>query len=366
MSESAEITIRVHRAGDELAIAELLRDNYPNTPDVAKIREMWTWQFRNEISRDSCVVVAEMNARIVGHYAVMWLDMTYRGRRIAGAISTATVTDKSVRGRGIFVALARKAYENLAADGCKLVFGFPNSQSIHGFVTKLNWLEPGQFPVHIKLLKSQPFIERKLGRSWISSVLAPVTDAALGLWSTISTPAARNGVLEFEEVDAVGEEAAALWSSTFGASRIALLRDKRYLDWRYLRKPGFQYKFVMAKSAGKCIAYAIYCVDKKLGLRMMYVMELVVGNSDAAATRDLCQHLNGLARQHAVDAISMLVLPGDPNQGIYRRFGFIRIPRKLFPQDIYFGAMVNSADIDQEYLRQDSNWYISWGDLDVV
>lgn len=366
MSESAEISIRAYRAGDEQGIAELLRDNYPNTPDVATIRAMWSWQFRNEISRDSCVAVAEMNSRIVGHYAVMWLDMTYAGRSIKGAISTATVTDKSVRGRGVFLALARKAYENIAADGCSLVYGFPNSQSVHGFVTKLNWLEPGQFPVHVKLLKTRAFIARKIGSGVASSTLARIADAALGVWSAITAPARRKGLLTFEEVDAIPDEAAALWASNFGSSRIALLRDKRYLDWRYLRKPGFEYKFVVAKSAGRPVAYAVYCVDRKLGLRMMYVMELVVENNDAVVTQALCQHLNDLARGHAVDAISQLVLPGDPGRGIFGRCGYIRVPRKLFPQDIYFGAMANGVGIDRGFLGQDANWYISWGDLDVV
>lgn len=366
MTDNAEISFRAYRAGDEGAIAELLRDNYPNTPDVAAIRTMWMWQFRNEISRDSCVAVAEMEGRIVGHYAVMWLEMTYRGQTIQGAISTATVTDKSVRGRGVFVKLARKAYENLAADGCSLVFGFPNSQSIHGFVTKLNWLEPGQFPVHVKPLRTAPFLARKLGSGVLARLLGGAADLALGLWSAVSAPRVGRTAINFEEIAAIPEEAAALWSGSFGASRIALLRDKRYLDWRYLHKPGCSYRFVVARSAGRPVGYAVFCIDRKLGLRMMYVMELVVAGNDARTAVALCRHLHGVARGEGLDAISLLVLPGDPNAGVFARSGYIRVPRKLFPQDIYFGAMANGGGIDPQVLGQDTHWYISWGDLDVV
>lgn len=365
MPDNAAISLRAYRAGDEDAIAELLRDNYPNTPDVATIRTMWMWQFRNELSRDSCVAVAEMNGRIVGHYAVMWLEMTCPGGRIQGAISTATVTDKSVRGRGVFVDLARKAYQNLAADGCSLVFGFPNAQSVHGFVTKLNWVQPGPFPVHLKPLRTRPFLARKLGDGAIAGLLGGAADAVLSVWSTLRSPAAPSG-LAFEPVDAIPEEAAALWSSSFGSSRVALLRDKRYLDWRYLRKPGFAYRFVVARAAGKAVGYAIYCIERKLGVRMMYVMELVVGDDDAGVTAGLCRHLLDVARAESVDGISLLVLPGDPNAALFGRMGFIRVPRKLFPQDIYFGAMVNGSDVDLAVLRRDDQWYLSWGDLDVV
>ncbi len=365
MPDKTAITLRAYRPGDEDAIAELLRANYPNTPDVVSIRTMWLWQFRNAISRDSCVAVAEMDGRIVGHYAAMWLEMNYPGRRIQGAISTATVTDKSVRGRGVFVDLARKAYQNLAADGCSLVFGFPNSQSVHGFVTKLNWVQPGQFPVHLKPLRTRPFLVRKLGDGPLAGLLGSMADTVLSAWSAMRMPSAPGG-LEYEVVEAIPEDAAALWSSSFGSSRVALLRDKRYLDWRYLHKPGFAYRFVVARAGGRAVGYGIYCIERKLGMRMMYVMELVVGGDDAGVTAGLCRHLQGLARAESVDGISLLVLPGDPNASLFARVGFIRIPRKLFPQDIYFGAMTNGSDVDLEVLRRDTNWYLSWGDLDVV
>jgi len=138
---SDQIRIRPCAAGDEEQLAELLYNNFPDPLEPSQIQTTWLWQFRNTFSKAGGVAVAELDGNIVAQYAVMTLPARYQGRDITGAVSTATVTDKSARGQGLFTKLAAKVYDDIAAQGVGVVFGFPNSQSISGFTKRLDWFE---------------------------------------------------------------------------------------------------------------------------------------------------------------------------------------------------------------------------------
>ncbi|MGO8714633.1 MAG: GNAT family N-acetyltransferase, partial [Smithella sp.] len=137
MNDHDIVNIRSYEDGDEDGIARLMQQNFPNTPDASCIRQTWRWQFKNDFSKDGSIAVAEVNSSIVAHYAVMCFEMNYQDQTIIGGVSTATVTEKSFRGKGLFTKLARNVYNDLSRSGCKIVFGFPNSQSIRGFITRL-------------------------------------------------------------------------------------------------------------------------------------------------------------------------------------------------------------------------------------
>jgi predicted GNAT family acetyltransferase len=118
------------------------------------------------------VAVAAVGVKIVAQYALMRLPLSYQGSVIDGAISTATVTDKRHRGKGLFTQLAETLYENVEKDGCKIVFGFPNSQSIHGFTTRLGWFEVNDFPLHLKIIDFFPFVKKYIGSRLIAGVFS--------------------------------------------------------------------------------------------------------------------------------------------------------------------------------------------------
>jgi hypothetical protein len=171
-SQLTQITIRPCEVNDEEPIAVLLNKNFPNALAPKVILKTWRWQFRNSFSKNSGVAVAERGGDIVAQYAVMWFPMIYKGQQIDGAVSTATVTDKSVRGQGLFTKLAAKVYQDIAIAGAKIVYGFPNSQSINGFIKRLEWFEVAPFPIHIKPVDTSAYIRKIIGDNTISKLLS--------------------------------------------------------------------------------------------------------------------------------------------------------------------------------------------------
>ena len=45
---------------------------------------------------------------------------------------------------------------------------------------------------------------------------------------------------------------------------------------------------------------------------------------------------------------------------------FFKIIKILFPEEVYFGVRENSEIIDFKLIKNPKNWYLTWGDTDVV
>lgn len=364
---SEEIKIRNYIEGDELRIAPLLHSNFPNAPESQSILETWLWQFKNDFSKESGVAVAERESEIVAHYAVMWFLMNYQDQLIEGAISTATVTDKRVRGKGLFTELARKVYADIKAEGCKIVYGFPNSQSINGFMNRLGWFEIASFPLHLRFINVVPFLKKAIGDNLMAKVLGWLGNLFLMMVFRDTKLGKANPDMEIILCKSIPDGLNDIWEKSFLAQRICLVRDKKYLEWRYLRKPFFKYAVYAAFSKeNKVLGYAITNVADKFGIRIIYVMEFAAIEDSKEIYKSLIKTLHKMAERIKADAISLLILPNNPNYAFLLKYGFLPIPKRIFPQDIYFGACIISDDVEKDYVQDSRNWYISWGDLDVV
>lgn len=362
------MTIRNYQENDIHNISCLLCNNFPNTLGGDAICKTWQWQFQNRFSKPSGVSLADLSGEIVAHYAVMWLPMCYQGKAIQGAVSTATVTDSKVRGKGLFTKLAKKVFKETEEDGCKIVFGFPNSQSIRGFIKHLEWFQIATFPVLIKPVHFSPFLKKLVRRSFISTFLSfslnriyPFFIRCLRGWTTANTISIEPLIGLFPE------EISDIWKSSFASRKIAISREKAYLEWRYLDKPFSDYQSFAAFDEHKQMAGMIITnISVKMGLKIVYVMEMIVRNDDSLVYKNLVEFLDGYARENSADAVSMLCLSNHPIKWLFFRHGFLPVPKRMFPQDIHFCARANSRTIDKDYLQNENNWYITWGDLDVV
>jgi len=113
------------------------------------------------------------------YYGVFPMRMLIDGQEVLAAQSGDTMTHPDHRGKGLFIALARKTYTLAADEGIKFVFGFPNGNSYPGFVKKLAWQHPYNMvginlfvptlPVNL-LAKRLPALAR-LQRKWLFVLL---------------------------------------------------------------------------------------------------------------------------------------------------------------------------------------------------
>jgi hypothetical protein len=351
---------------DEQAVARLINTNFPNTRSEDETLKTWRWQFRHPFTSGSWVCVASEQSELIAHYAVMKMPMVHMGKEIIGGISTATVTDKRFRGRGLFTVTAQKVYERSSTAECAIIFGFPNGQSMPGFSRNLEWFEIGALPVHLCILHSRPFLQKLFKSSLIVNGLSGITDALHSSYAHIAG-CKSNPVIKLINSNSFDHAMSELWRQTFVSERICVARTEKYYRWRYCDKPSASYTFVNARDQDcRGVGFCVFSIAENFGIRFMYILDFLAEENRPDIVSPLLKEVYKIAKERHVDAVSVLLVPGHPLKRCFISHGYFPVPRRLFPQEIYFAARTNTSNISKSSLLKMSNWYISWGDEDVL
>jgi len=75
----------------------------------------------------------------IAFYGVIPCFLSIGDETILSAQSTDTMTHPDYRNKGLFVELAERTYQLCIQESIRLIFGFPNQNSLPGFVNKLGW-----------------------------------------------------------------------------------------------------------------------------------------------------------------------------------------------------------------------------------
>ena len=288
-------------------------------------------------------------------YAVVPFAASLGGRDCVAAQSLDTLTDARYRGRGLFVALAKRTYARLAEAGVAFVFGFPNENSMHGFFERLEW----------QSLDPVPMLFRPLRVGYVLSRLGlPARVAALAGEARLPLPRVRlpRGckIREVADFDASFD---ALWERFAAGIGVCLRRDAAYLRWRF-RRPGAKYRvWAVDGERGTCgfVATALVAAPR---VTAGYVMELIYEPERRDVGAALLAHaLRELERSGAEVALASN-FGHSPNHPAYRRAGFLSLPWRLRSEKIYFGVRALAAR-EGELLRARKSWYVSCCDFDT-
>jgi hypothetical protein len=341
----------------------VLRDSRLDTAnDLARVRELFAlngfprseaevaWIYQAFAGDAPFASLAEAGADVAALYATVPARFKCGDRIVRAAQSLDTMVDARYRGLGLFTKMARKVYSDMADDGVGFVYGFPNGNSFHGFVAKLEW----------QALDPVPFLFRPLDAGFALGKLAP----ALGRLR-LPLPVLGSGA-ESDEVDGLPDASSvdALWAAFATGLTVARVRDHAFLDKRYVRHPRARYRYRIRTDAGRLTGLAIYCVEDKHGGRIGYLMELLCEPGASATARHLVAgvlHDMRVAGCHGALAWSFA---HSPLHGSHLRNGFMPLPQRLRPIELHFGFRALRPDLPE--LADRRNWYLSYSDSDTV
>lgn len=362
-SDSSHIVFREYQEEDESALSGLISKNFPNARPANEVRDVWLWQFKNSLCNDINVEVAHVRGGpIVAQYAVMSLAMNRLGETVKGAISSATVTDVEYRGRKLFVTLAKRLYESLNRKGYAIVYGFPNRQSVQGFLKGLEWHEVCRFPVYVKPCAFSKLYRGLFRSRTLSGLLGKLSGLLYSAVFRRYYKSYREPIAIVEASDNLPLEIDDMWRQTHMIHTVSIIRDRQYLEWRYKQKPFAAYKVFLIYRSGSPIGFYVTHIGRQDNLRILYIMELVIARDNETVFQRALDQISEQARSAEVDLISVLLMRNNPNYWLFIKNGFLPVPKKLFPQDIHFCARRISDDTSLDA----SHWFITWGDLDVL
>ena len=279
-------------------------------------------------------------------------------RNVPALQSFDTLTDHRHRGKGLFITLASKLAEREIKRGNEFVFGFPNENSLNGFVKKLGFTYFGEVPFLIKPLKISYFLKKIFTKTNVSE-----EDSNCPIKAETEIYFPDNASLK--NLENFGEEYEKLWNTIKPYISIGVNRDADYMNWRFVNKPHADYLRFGYYEGSELKGIIVFTLKNKHGGKVGYVMELLYDVRNKKAGKELLRFSTRIFKNNKADVILSWCYSHSFNYASYKNAGFYNFPEKIRPQKLGVIVKVLNSTFEKEILKI-SNWYLSYSDSDTV
>jgi hypothetical protein len=288
---------------------ELLKATHQQSSALPK--EIFLWKHRDNPIGSSIITYAVDidSGKVVAMEALSPRRLFYNGQLYLGYESNDTSTHPDYGRRGLFTSLLKLAMEIANKKNASFLFGFPNSNSMRGFL-KNGWKDMkkiGVFlkPLHPLRIGAAILTDRKRLRLFIANS------------RNQATANAANQLLpeDLEEILKVRGSWGNLWAG---------YRDRPMLEWRFVRHPYHSYEIIRSE---KWFAFAL--IGQRGILRECRIVEAF----SRVAKSEMKQAIKGLLLQirerFNPDVISTVFTMDHPYFDSFVRSGFYKAPSPI-------------------------------------
>ena len=193
------------------------------------LESTWRWCYVEAPGGGGVATVALRDGRVIGKNGSVLLPMEAAGRETLGSLMEGLAVDPEERSWNCFRGLLAESATASIERGVRLGHAFTTREAGR-LNTQLGNSNLGYVPVLLGLIDAGSIATRY----GLPRVLAHLLVAALGVRRGIAT----DGDVEIRRGDRFDNRHTGLWSGEAISDRISVVKDARYLSWRYLQCPG--------------------------------------------------------------------------------------------------------------------------------
>ena len=316
---------RDYEKGDEHKILSLFADVFKREMSLA----FWKWRFIKNPFGKGIIKVLFDGDRLIGHYAVIPMNLQVKGELVKAVFSMTTMTHPDYGGQGIFIYLAEDTYKLCHQRGYHFVYGFPNKNSYYGFTYKLGWRDFGTMTALKKKLQSRA--------------------------STTSIAKATKQIEYFD--DTINS----LWDKVKQDYTIITPRTEKFMNWRFGENPDTDYtKCIVFDNNGDILGYVVLKVYAKGDVIKGHIVDML-SMPDREVVKSLLEYSYRYFLERGIYDISCWMPENYFYSDILQEEGFVRKETET-----YFGVRVFSeGNALAKSAEQISDWFITMADSDA-
>lgn len=343
--------IRPYREGDDPALVALFARSFGR----AITEEHWRWKLKGLPAPAENVWLAACNERPVFQYAGIPVRFCLAGQPVNAMVSVDTMTDPDFRRRGLLTKVASRAYEHWRDAGVTFVLGLPNEQW-GSRAQALGW----QILFPLQWLGCPLNPEAILRRRWGLPLGHNIRPLSM-LWRRFLSMRIRpDSQVRVERVERADDAFDAIWEHCKGDFMFSTVRDRLWVDWRFLRCAMRSYEVLVGYRSGRPIGYAALGLPRGNEGHTGHLAELLVAQSDPGARDTLLHEAVRRIESAGAESIATLAVPGTTAFSALRRRGF-------FPTHAFSVQVVPlQPALPLDLLRNPNLWRLSGADFDVV
>ncbi len=337
-----EIEIRPYRPGDEKAILEtfnLVFGEVCGEGYIDRTLEHWEWEFKRNPEGERIMLAVTRDGTVAAQYAGVPMAAKGPGGRIGmvHAVDSMVHPDfrKGLKKPGLFVKVARAWFDHIEELGKEAIgFGYP--------------IRPAY----------------RMGSRYLGYTLVRIIDYLVGEVGSMKPD--RDALAEYDVKEITGlprEETDALFREWAEDLNLGVVRDYRYLDWRYIQCPSIDYHVVSVERRGDLLGLAIVKARDALVPDSVTIAEWIVLQREREAAKALLSYILERGRELGNERILFVVPPWRWEWRFFIDFGF-----KVIPSSEYLERRLCFYKWQGDYTKEwmADNWYYTLGDSDLV
>jgi len=352
-----EWKIRMYQEGDEIGIVNLMNLVMPRS---AYKMNRWLWEYKNN-PYGYLIVVAEHNGNIVGHMGLFLIEIKVGNKIIMGSQACDLCVHPDFRRQGMFLAIGKALMRKASDEGVFLTYGFPNEPAYYGHI-KYGWFDVFKIPnafIYFNTYNALIKKYEKLRR--IENLTKPLSKILdyyfLKCTRTLQRDFLSINNIKISKVSYLDENINKFWCNVSKDYDIIVVRNSKYLNWRFFDRPNVDYDVFLAEKAGQIEGYLVSTTSKSERMKSGWIVD-VLSTSEDVFLKLICIAIEHLIKQ-SVDSIECLMPKNHVWYKTLKKTGFLF----LHPLRKRFIARINSPQFIQAY-KKEKEWYVTYGDSD--
>jgi len=348
----------VVRDGDEKDLKEILslRKIVFGETEKDKLDErFWKWEFEEGPEGRAFIYIVEDENRIIGHFADIPRQFSVEGGVVLGTLSLDLMVHPDYWRKGIFEAMGKYGAQRVKQENGLFLTAFPiRLETIQG-LRKIGWKGVAKLPVLVYPIRFRGILNRYLHFPPLSLLAGGVARFFYLLFYGLKRGKGIEAI-EIEEIGLLDDQFDGFWQKVLSLYPIMGIRNRNYLTWRYRQHPTRNYTIYRAIKNGEMRGYIVLRKVELLNFNSAVIVDLLA--LDEITLTALVEKGIQHSRQEGSDLLSFMV----PNVHLYykilRGMGFLPSPKT-------FLFMIYPLS-GREIFLSPENWYVNWGDSDVI
>lgn len=350
--------IRRFQTGDGSAVNDLFNRVF----GLARPMEEWHWKFegsRAASGSDHLVInVAEAGGTVVGQFASLVIRFMIRGDVIPLALAVDTAIDPGHRGGGRLVVQLSKAHGRLLEES-GLLFGFGTPNPRHYAVGKafLGYHDLFTLQTWRARLNVRHSLHRRM--PWLPGLLVRAAGAVFAMAARMRTGPQYPADTEIAEIRRFDARADDLWGRLGHRDAILAIRDARYLNWRYIERPGRPYIVFAATRYDRLAGFVVVKLERQGDDLVGLIMDLF---AESEVEPMLVHYALAWLRDRGADYASCQLIAEGRLATVFGAAGFRESPGE--PRAHLIIAPHQEAERRYPGIAKPEHWHLGLGDFD--
>lgn len=311
-----------------------------------RLRLRWDWARKNPAGGiEPPFWVVREGPTLIAACPLMPVKVVVSGTEVTGTWSTDPLVAPERLRQGLGGALLR-AWDR----GTGVALGAGLSVATRQRLDEMRWPKPLPLPCLVK-----PISRRALRRpTWPVALNRFVSAIALPVVRVVSR--ARPLKEEVEVVRRFGASADRLWERLSGRFAMAVRRDARYLNWKFLEPPHVRYTAALLRRGDEVDGYAVYRHMREPQGRVTQIVDLLADPADERGLMTLVRWIDREARAADSDKIRCYATHASVRR-VLRRSGYF-----VVKSGIDLTVKVNAVPAPKGFYDSADAWHFTLGD----